>query len=201
MGNPAEGQLNSKIIWAFTALVMLITWFGLVLQFSISIPAYLDKGCSLISALIQLFSFYTILSNLLMVIALTAILIAPKSACGRFFSKGTTLTSIVLYMTIVGLTYNILLRNIWQPEGLFKLADELLHVVLSPDAGLIFDAGFSPRLDYYTGLVFEMTGINGTVLASGGQYDRLLERLGAGRPVTAAGCALWVNRLESEARE
>ncbi|UXN73764.1 ATP phosphoribosyltransferase regulatory subunit [Devosia sp. A8/3-2] len=60
------------------------------------------------------------------------------------------------------------------------------------------DAGFSPRLDYYTGIVFEMTGPNGEVLASGGQYDRLLERLGATAPIAASGCSVWVDRLEAE---
>jgi ATP phosphoribosyltransferase regulatory subunit len=71
---------------------------------------------------------------------------------------------------------------------------------LSPQADVIFDASFSPRLDYYTGIVFEMTGADGEILASGGEYDRLLERLGAGEPVTASGCALWVERLEREAQ-
>ncbi len=66
---------------------------------------------------------------------------------------------------------------------------------LSPEADVIFDASFSPRLDYYTGIVFEMTGADGEVLASGGEYDRMLERLGATTPVTASGCALWVDRL------
>jgi ATP phosphoribosyltransferase regulatory subunit len=70
---------------------------------------------------------------------------------------------------------------------------------LSPDADLVFDASFSPRLDYYTGIVFEMTGSDGAVLASGGEYDRMLERLGATEPVNATGCALWVDRLEREA--
>ncbi len=32
---------------------------------------------------------------------------------------------------------------------------------LSPKADVIFDASFSPRLDYYTGIVFEMTGSDG----------------------------------------
>lgn len=72
---------------------------------------------------------------------------------------------------------------------------------LSPDADVIFDASFSPRLDYYTGIVFEMTGAEGDVLASGGEYDRMLERLGAPEPVNATGCALWVDRLEREAGE
>src|SRR5690606_6218598 len=71
---------------------------------------------------------------------------------------------------------------------------------LSPNADVIFDASFSPRLDYYTGIVFEMTGIEGDILASGGEYDRLLDRLGATEPAPARGCALWVERLEAEAQ-
>ncbi|MEO6012097.1 MAG: ATP phosphoribosyltransferase regulatory subunit [Devosia sp.] len=70
---------------------------------------------------------------------------------------------------------------------------------LSPKAEVIFDASFSPRLDYYTGVVFEMSGPDGDILASGGEYDRLLDRLGATEPVTASGCALWTDRLEREA--
>ncbi|MFC3705520.1 ATP phosphoribosyltransferase regulatory subunit [Devosia honganensis] len=66
------------------------------------------------------------------------------------------------------------------------------------EARVGFDASFSPRLDYYTGIVFEMRGQGDTVLASGGQYDRLLERLGATAPIAASGCALWVDRLEAE---
>lgn len=62
-----------------------------------------------------------------------------------------------------------------------------------------FKAGFSPRLDYYTGLVFEMLVGDDTILASGGQYDRLMQRLGARQKITASGCAVWVDRLAEEA--
>jgi ATP phosphoribosyltransferase regulatory subunit len=72
-------------------------------------------------------------------------------------------------------------------------------IALSPKATVRFDASFSPRLDYYTGVVFEMTGPEGDILASGGEYDRLLDRLGATERVTASGCALWTERLEQEA--
>lgn len=65
---------------------------------------------------------------------------------------------------------------------------------------VLFDAGFSPRLDYYTGITFEVTGAGGLVLVSGGQYDRLLRRLGAPQDIPAVGCAVWVDRLESEVR-
>lgn len=63
-----------------------------------------------------------------------------------------------------------------------------------------FDAGFSPRLDYYTGITFEVTGAGGAVLVSGGQYDRLLQRLGAPEDTPAVGCSVWVDRLEAEVR-
>jgi ATP phosphoribosyltransferase regulatory subunit len=69
---------------------------------------------------------------------------------------------------------------------------------LVPQAQVTFDASFSPRLEYYTGIVFQMLGEGGAVLATGGQYDRLLQRLGATQPVPAAGCAVWVDRLERE---
>ncbi|MEO8757987.1 MAG: ATP phosphoribosyltransferase regulatory subunit [Devosia sp.] len=72
-------------------------------------------------------------------------------------------------------------------------------VALSPKANIVFDASFSPRLDYYTGVVFEMANEEGDILASGGEYDRLLDRLGATQRVAASGCALWTERLEREA--
>jgi ATP phosphoribosyltransferase regulatory subunit len=72
------------------------------------------------------------------------------------------------------------------------------HLEKLGEARVTFDASFSPRLDYYTGIVFEMHGAGGAILVSGGQYDRLLERLGAKAPIAASGCALWVDRLEEE---
>jgi len=85
-------------------------------------------------------------------------------------------------------------------EPLFQVRNHAAALkALSPNADVIFDASFSPRLDYYTGIVFEMTGREGEVLASGGEYDRLLDRLGATQPITASGCALWTERLEREA--
>jgi len=73
------------------------------------------------------------------------------------------------------------------------------HAAVMGSGDIVFDAGFSPRLDYYTGIVFEMLGVGETILASGGQYDRLMERLGAPGRIAAAGCAVWVDRLAREA--
>ncbi len=60
---------------------------------------------------------------------------------------------------------------------------------------IIFDASFSPQLDYYTGVVFEIKDKDKTI-ASGGEYNRLLERLGANRQINAAGCSIWIDNLQ-----
>lgn len=64
-----------------------------------------------------------------------------------------------------------------------------------------FEGSFSPRLDYYTGIVFELSTEGRHILSSGGQYDRLMQRLGADTKIAASGCAVWVDRLERETHQ
>ncbi|AGB70199.1 MULTISPECIES: ATP phosphoribosyltransferase regulatory subunit [Rhizobium] len=61
-----------------------------------------------------------------------------------------------------------------------------------------YRAAFGRPLDYYTGLVFEVT-VEGSsaVLAGGGRFDRLLTLLGAKDRIPAVGFALWLDRIET----
>jgi len=67
------------------------------------------------------------------------------------------------------------------------------------DLGAIrWRAAFGRPLDYYTGLVFEIsTGTNHLVLAGGGRYDRMMTLLGAQDPIPAVGFSLWLDRIET----
>jgi ATP phosphoribosyltransferase regulatory subunit len=59
-------------------------------------------------------------------------------------------------------------------------------------------ARFVRSLDYYTGMVFEITDpqtVPGKPLIGGGRYDGLLKRLGAATDVPAVGFSLWVERF------
>lgn len=61
-----------------------------------------------------------------------------------------------------------------------------------------FEGGFGRRLDYYTGLVFEMNDPDRPAvpaLVGGGRYDGLLRFLGAAAAVPAVGFSVWVERL------
>lgn len=61
-----------------------------------------------------------------------------------------------------------------------------------------YDAGFGRPLDYYTGLVFEVSVPGGDrPLAGGGRYDRLLTLLGAEAPIPGVGFSVWLDRVAS----
>lgn len=67
---------------------------------------------------------------------------------------------------------------------------------------MIFSSAFGRRLDYYSGLVFELhvaAGRREPPLIGGGRYDRLFTLLGAPVPVPAIGFSLYVERLGEDA--
>ncbi len=131
-----------------------------------------------------------------------------KQALAAAYVQGETIALLNEYLAVSGPPTKALadLRALFDtPPAGFEpaLADVAFHAetlaARLPGAQIVFDAGFAPRLDYYTGLVFEVTGRTDEILASGGAYDRLLQRLGASFEIAASGCALWVDRLEKEA--
>ena len=65
-------------------------------------------------------------------------------------------------------------------------------------ASIRYDAAFGRPLDYYTGLVFEISAGDGArPLAGGGRYDRLLTLLGAQTPIPGVGFSVWLDRIEA----
>ncbi|WP_297112488.1 Pr6Pr family membrane protein [uncultured Devosia sp.] len=109
-----------------------LTWAGLLLgvvalglQFAISIPAYMANGMSLPAALVQFFSFFTILTN----ITITLIYLSALAGWSwlSWFRTPRTRAMMVGVMMLVMIFYHVLLRPIWQPEGLFLVCDYLLH--------------------------------------------------------------------------
>jgi ATP phosphoribosyltransferase regulatory subunit len=65
-------------------------------------------------------------------------------------------------------------------------------------ANIRYDAAFGRPLDYYTGLVFEITTAGGDrPLVGGGRYDRLLTLLGAREKIPGVGFSVWLDRIET----
>ena len=107
-----------------------ITWFGLALQFPLAIANSRAGGMTMIAAVIAYFSFFTILTNLIVALVLTFSLVAPNSRWGRFFSSPMVASGTALYIATVGASYSLLLRHLWNPQGLQKIADITLHDVV-----------------------------------------------------------------------
>ena len=111
----------------YLAIIALLGWFALISQFSINIQSNVTNTSEIV---IRYFSYFTLLTNLLVAICCTILVLNPSSKWGNFFSSQKTLTAITVYILVVGLIYNIILRFIWNPQGLQMIVDELLHSVI-----------------------------------------------------------------------
>jgi hypothetical protein len=109
------------------AVIAAIGCFALALQFYLMIIATPDPGADRIRLTFNYFSFFTILTNLLVVLGLTFRLVAPRSRWSEFFSRPAVAAGIAVYIAIVGVTYSLLLRSLWSPQGGQRVADILLH--------------------------------------------------------------------------
>lgn len=99
-----------------------LTWFALTVQFIIMMQSGVT---GVTDSIIRFFTYFTILSNGLAALSFTSSLFNFSP----FFSSFKVQTAIAVYISIVAIVYNSVLRFIWEPTGLQRLIDELLHVV------------------------------------------------------------------------
>lgn len=126
MSEVAKDEPRSLWVKPFVAVAAGLGWTTLVLQFSLSMRYSHDQGIGLLGALIIYFSYFTILTNILVAMALTALLLPARSRVARFFTP-TVNTGIAASIAVVGIAYTTLLQNLWHPIGLQLVADALLH--------------------------------------------------------------------------
>ncbi|MGH9756247.1 MAG: Pr6Pr family membrane protein, partial [Candidatus Acidiferrales bacterium] len=109
------------------SVIAACAWLALLLQLLLMIRDAHAAGTSIATAVWNYFSFFTILTNLLVASSLTLSLCAPESRRARFFSRPAAVAGTAIYITLVGATYALLLRAIYNPQGSSKFADTLLH--------------------------------------------------------------------------
>ncbi|HMG82750.1 MAG TPA: Pr6Pr family membrane protein [Ferruginibacter sp.] len=113
----------------FMAVVGFLTGcFALLLQLYLIIQ---NRTTGVTETLIRYFSFFTISSNILATICFYFIMGDPEPGAKPFFARAKTIAAITVYMFIVGLVYNAVLRGQHEPlQGQAKIANELLHVMM-----------------------------------------------------------------------
>lgn len=125
----------------FLIILIIFGWFALVGQLYLIL---LNRNVSILSTLIRYISFFTILTNFIVALCSTILLLNKKGRLFAVFSNPKTSTAIAMYITIVGLVYNLILRFQWQPKGLQLIIDELLHSVI-PVLFIIFWFAIVPK--------------------------------------------------------
>jgi hypothetical protein len=119
------------------AAAAVAAWGVLAIQLALTVGGALERGASVAAALVRLFSFFTILTNLIVAVVYTAHATTggprPRSGvAGPAFGAATA-----LYITIVGVVYTLLLRPLYQPQGIDVFVNAMFHYI-GPVAYLLF---------------------------------------------------------------
>lgn len=108
-------------------LFALVGWVGLLAQYALS----LDAGTrSVFGSTVVFFSYFTVLTNVLVALALTAPALFPDSRIGRWTASEGVRAAVAMYIAVVGLIYHTLLAATWNPQGLLVYVNQVLHTVM-----------------------------------------------------------------------
>jgi hypothetical protein len=119
----------------------LTAWFALGLQLYLMVDKALADGTSVWRASANFFSFFTILTNLLVAVVLSAAVFGRGSS---WLVSPVTQSGTATYIAIVGFAYSLLLRKLWNPESFQKVADVILHDIV-PLAYVLYWIAFVPK--------------------------------------------------------
>jgi hypothetical protein len=141
MDNPPEVAMSASIARTrpLASMIAVIAWFGVLLQLYLSLRLTDGLGMSAAWGLAICLGYFTVLTNLLVAVAIGLPLVSPGSAGGRFFARPMAVGWVTASIVFVGVAYYVLLRRVWNPQGLQLLADVLMHYVV-PAAMLVFSA-------------------------------------------------------------
>lgn len=105
-------------------------WTGLAIQVYLVLWARWEEQASLIGGLVNVFGYFTVLTNTLVATVLSYAAFGRASSAQRFFLSPVVGSGITASIVLVALAYSVLLRHLWQPQGWQWVADELLHDVM-----------------------------------------------------------------------
>ena len=129
-------------------LLAVIAWFAILLQIALAVRTITAAGQSPVVGVINTLSYFTILTNLIVAIVSTASALRSDSntvdTSDTFLTRPSTMSSVAVYIFIVGLTYSLLLRSIWDPTGLSLVLDVALHDI-TPILYVLFWLFFVPK--------------------------------------------------------
>ena len=136
-----SGMKNERLRTLCLALITVAGILALTTQFCF----YIHKPSAPVTEnIIRYFSYFTMESNIMVTLCAAFLLLAPRSKPGTFFSSPPVFSAITVYIIIVCLVYNLVLRPLYHLKGLESGANELLHVVI-PVLFVLYWAVYLPK--------------------------------------------------------
>jgi hypothetical protein len=124
----------------------LLGWFALLLQLYLMLVQSAGGARAMAGTVITYFSFFTILTNFLVALVFTATVFSSEIGWVQFFRRPSVQAGAAAYIAIVGITYRLLLRQLWNPQGMQWVADVILHDVI-PVGYVLYWVLFAPRTE------------------------------------------------------
>ena len=119
----------------------ILCWFAVIAQFILMIQ---NRQADITETIIRFFSFFTILTNILVALFFTAKISNSFSRKISIFNQKNSLIAVTTFIVIVGFVYQVILRGSWSPKGMQRVLDELLHTII-PLLVLIYWFMYSPK--------------------------------------------------------
>ena len=110
------------------AAFAVIGWAALALQYLLMVAPV--EGWAVLERTVNYFSFFTILTNILVALALTGPLMSPGRRVARWTAGEGVRAAIAMYIVVVGVVYHFLIAPYWKPEGLTLGVNLVLHYVM-----------------------------------------------------------------------
>ena len=123
----AEKQKKPLMRKLFIFSIALLAFFAVITQF---ILMFQNRAEGAGETILRFFSYFTILTNSLVALYFIYKTCWPETVSGFIFGHRSFLTALTVYITVVGAVYQLALRHIWNPAGMQKWVDELLHTVI-----------------------------------------------------------------------
>lgn len=121
-----------------------LAWAALALQFLLTTGRGLLRGLGLVGSVAVFLDYFTILTNILAALALSAPAVWPRSRLAAILGRPAVLGAIVTYIAVVGIIYSLLLQHLRPASGPWLWADVALHDI-APVLFVIYWLLFAPK--------------------------------------------------------
>lgn len=111
----------------FEILMASYCWAALVVQYLLILTPEKLEQPGLVMHSVNFFLFMTVISNILVAITMTAIVLPKGNRLTLFFKQPQTQSAVLVYITIVFAGYHFLLADLFHHQGLNYWADMSLH--------------------------------------------------------------------------